>query len=30
MLKLDLIIQIMNYIDHCIKEKTKNDWINER
>ena len=23
MLKLDLILQIMNYIDHCLKEKIK-------
>ena len=24
-LKLDLILQIMNYIDHCLKEKYKKD-----
>ena len=23
MLKLDLILQIMNYIDHCLKENIK-------
>ena len=30
MLKLGLILQIINYIDHCLKKKIKNDWINER
>ena len=28
MLKLDLIFQIMNQIDHFLKEKS--NWINER
>ena len=23
MLKIDLILEIMNYIDHCLKEKNK-------
>ena len=30
MLNLDLILQILNQIDHCLKEKMKHDWINER
>ena len=30
MLKLGPILQIINYIDHCLKKKIKNDWINER
>ena len=29
MLKLDWILQIMNYIDHSLKEK-KGNWINKR
>ena len=29
MLKLDLILQIMNYIDHSLKEQ-KGNWINKR
>ena len=29
MLKLDLILQIMNYIDHSLKEQ-KGNWINMR
>ena len=29
MLKLDLILQIINQIDHCKKKKKRN-WINER
>ena len=27
-LKLDLILQIMNEIDHCLKQKKRN-WVNE-
>ena len=30
MLKLDLILQIMNKIDHCLKETIKSNWINAR
>ena len=30
MLKVDLILQIMNYIGHCLKKKIKTNWINER
>ena len=30
MLKQDLKLQILNQTDHCLKEKRKNDWINER
>ena len=29
MMKLDLILQIMNKIDHCLKKKIKSNWINE-
>ena len=29
-LKLDLMLQVMNKIDHCLKENIKNsNWINE-
>ena len=31
MLKLDLILHVMNWIGHCLKEKIKkSNWINER
>ena len=30
MLKLDFIFEIMNKIDHCLKEKIQSNWINER
>ena len=30
MLKLDLVLQIMNYIGHCLKEKQESNWINEK
>ena len=30
MLKLDLMLQIMNQIDHCRKGKSEYNWINER
>ena len=29
-LKLDLILQVTDMIDHCLKEKAKSNWINER
>ena len=29
MLKLDLMLQIRNQIDHCLKEKAKSNSINE-
>ena len=31
MLKKDLKLQILNWTDHCLKEKIrKSNWINER
>ena len=29
-LKQGFILQTMNQIDHCVKEKIKTNWINER